>query len=421
MRNGTAGAVRDIAGIDCPLDAQPMPTQPPLPSELAAPPSLTAASRSLKKVWPALALALGLALAGMVVGYGVGKGLRLAGGGAPPAWSLSGTEPLWVGLAVVLGLWAVLAVHELGHLLGGMSAGWKPALLCVGPLRLDFGPRGVRTSFNRSLGTWGGLAASVPPVGMAHPQGLARMVAGGPLASLLLALLAGALAFASQGLWSLGWGLLSFASGAIVLATLIPTHLGGFRSDGAQLLAVWRRDPAVAERLALSTLWTQSVAGVRPRDWDRAAIEAASAAKNDPQVRLLGALMLAQASLDRRDMDAAHRDFTAYARLLHQGGLACMAAPLRPALQLPVVVYLGQFLRDAAAARAWLLASPGGMSEAHAQAHARAAVALAEGHATLARREAEAALALGPKSQDPGAWAAAQDDLQALLRALPAG
>lgn len=396
-----------------------MSTQPSLPLELAAPPSLTAASSSRRTIWPALALALGLALAGVLVGYGVGKALRQASVGAPPAWNLGGVELFVAGSALALGLWAVLAAHELGHLLGGWLAGWKPALLCVGPLRLDFGPQGVRTRFNRSLGTWGGLAASVPPVGKADAGGLACMVAGGPLASLLLALLAGALAWASPGSWALGWGLLSFTSGAIVLATLIPTQLGGFRSDGAQLLALWRRDPAVAERLALSTLWTQSVGGVRPRDWDRAAIEAASAAQNDPQVRLLGALMRAQASLDRRDLDAAQRDFAVYARLLHQGGLACMAAPLRPALQLPVVVYLGQFARDAAAARAWLLASPGGLSEPHAQAHARAAVALAEGHEALARREAEAALALGAQSQDPGAWSAAQDDLQALLQALP--
>jgi len=176
----------------------------------------------------------------------------------------------------------------------------------------------------------------------------------------------------------------------------------------------------VAERLALSSVWTQSMAGVRPREWEAGAIHAALAAEHDPQVRLLGALMKAQAALDRRDGPASQRDFLAYAELLHQGGLQGVAAPLRPALLLPLVVYLAQFEGQASAARAWFEAAKGGMSEPHALAHARAALAWAEGRPVEALAEAERALAAGPQSQDPGAWAAARDDLLALQERLRA-
>lgn len=393
---------------------------PPLPQALIRPPAVTSVRRRSGAVWVTAVLVGTLSVA---VGYGVGKALKHSMGSALSMSNFQAPAPVGLVLGAVLALWVVLAVHELGHLIGAQSAGWKPALFCVGPLRIDFGTQGARVSFNRAWGTWGGLAAAVPPPERATPQGMARVVAGGPVASVVLALVGVGmvgLAAPPHGWVALGWGMVAFSSGAIALATLIPSQLGGFRSDGAQLWALWRRDPAVDERLALSTVWAQSMAGVRPRDWALTAIKTAMAAQHDPQVRLLGALMKAQASLDRRDLATAAGDFAAYAQLLHDGGFASLAATLRPALLLPVVVYLGQFRHESEAARAWLAVAAGGMAEPHAQAHGRAALAFAEGHWAQARTDAEQALALGAKSQDPGAWQAARDDLQALLRALPA-
>ncbi len=371
---------------------------------------------------PALLSTLALAIGGGTLGYFVlgewvlgrqALHLDMKGWGAGQ-WTV-------LGLGSVLALWLVLAVHELGHLLGARLAGWQPALWCVGPVRLDFSTGRTRLRWNRVLATWPGLAAAVPPAGRGTPGAWALVVAGGPAASLLLAAAAGWVALDMSGWSGLAWGGLAAISGAIGLATLVPSQLGGFQSDGAQLLSVWRRDPGTGERLALSTLWTQSMTGVRPRDWDASAIAAAAQAQTDAQVALFGALMQAQCDLDRRDLGAARCSFERYAQQLHaDGALARVAAPFRAGLMLPVATYLGQFVGHAAAAREWLEASSGGMVEPHARAHARAAVAWAEGRWADARLAAEEAFRLGASSVDPGGWVATETDLGDLLERLSA-
>lgn len=397
--------------IDAPPDSLPPALRHP-PQSLEAPPGRRTA------VWVTVALGVGggalgyLVLGELVLGR---QGLHLdMKGWGPAEWTT-------LGVGWLLALWLVAAIHELGHLLGARLAGWRAALWCVGPIRLDFAAGRMRLSLNRALSTWPGLAAAVPPRGRDTPSAMALVAAGGPLASLLLAAAAAWVAMGTSGWSGLAWGGIAALSGAIGLATLLPSELGGFRSDGAQLLALWRRDPGAVERLAFATLWTQSMAGVRPRDWDPDALAAASQAQADGQVALFGALMQALATLDRRDPVAARHEFERYAERLHaKGALAQVAAPFRPGLLLPVAVYLGQFAGHAAAARAWWEASSGGTVEPHARAHARAAVAWAEGRWADARVAAEEARLLGQASIDPGGWQATQADLDELLERLDA-
>lgn len=182
----------------------------------------------------------------------LGAGLMLATDGAA-----GDMVPGPAFLAVALVIYMVsIAGHELGHLAAGALAGFRPLLLIVGPLRIERADDRVRAGLNRSLALAGGLALSAP-IGV---HDLRRrtivLVAGGPLASIMLGVQClafwsassaflearGSLAAAAAFSLLLG-GVVSLAIGIV---TLLPMRVGGFYSDGARLLRLLRDDDETA-------------------------------------------------------------------------------------------------------------------------------------------------------------------------------
>lgn len=98
-----------------------------------------------------------------------------------------------------------------------------------------------------------GLALAIGPF-IGSELGDNRLVlniAGGPLASLLLAIFAvAAIAYVEPRLAAYCLTVAATSFG-IFLVTLIPVRAGGFMSDGMQLIDVWRGGTAVVERSAL--------------------------------------------------------------------------------------------------------------------------------------------------------------------------
>ncbi len=88
----------------------------------------------------------------------------------------------------MLAAWIALAVHECGHLAAGLLAGWRFDLLVIGPLRLarESGGR-VRLGWNRDPAMFGGAGGATPTRTTGLRNAMAMFVAGGPLASLLVA------------------------------------------------------------------------------------------------------------------------------------------------------------------------------------------------------------------------------------------
>lgn len=82
----------------------------------------------------------------------------------------------------------VLAIHELGHLMGAFSRGMKFLLFVVGPFQWIRTADGIRFSLVFNLGNFGGLAAALPNPDQAMAPQLKRLVIGGPLSSLLLSI-----------------------------------------------------------------------------------------------------------------------------------------------------------------------------------------------------------------------------------------
>ncbi len=367
-----------------------------------------------------------LALAGAVAGYFVGRyGAMMF---RAPELGPVGKA----GLVATLPLVWLLAVawHEAGHLVGGWAVGGRFLLYIVGPFRWQRTPSGVRFSWNRRLNLAGGLAACLPTDDRDLRRRMAVMVAGGPLASLGLALLALA---AVPGLQAAGWAwgerwatLVGFVSLVILAVTAFPGEAGGFKTDGRRFFALLRRDAAADQEAALLSLTVRSLGGTRPADYP-AAIVAASIAVDDGSLNAVyghftafhhaadrGDLRQAQRHLDRvmagegvmppfmRDLARAE-----YAWLLAEAALA--AAP-------------GEGTTLAQAGRTWLDGVGPVDFDPATRLRAEAAVLLAEGRTAEAARQARAGLAaLATRSLAPVRSPFAADALAAILRRAEAG
>ena len=158
----------------------------------------------------------------------------------------------WILLAFPFLMLIVLGVHEIGHLIGGLSRGMRFLLLIVGPFGWHASASGPRFEWNTNVALMGGLAATLPTeTGASLRRQLLVMIAGGPLASLLLAIFAvAAIAYVEPRIAAYCL-IVAATSFGIFLVTLIPTRAGGFMSDGMQLIDVWRGGTAVVERSAL--------------------------------------------------------------------------------------------------------------------------------------------------------------------------
>jgi hypothetical protein len=203
------------------------------------------------------------------------------------------TITAWDLLAVPVLTLFVLGVHELGHLLAGLSQGMRFLLLIFGPFQWHASESGIRFAWVTRLGLMGGLAATIPTeIGPRLDRQLAVMIAGGPVASLLLAGAALALAIGADGRIAAYGAFVAVASFGIFLVTAIPMRGGGFMSDGMQLLDVARGRRSVRERTDLLRVFAQSLAGVRPRDWAPDAVDAVIALDSDEPLRRIAAWQL---------------------------------------------------------------------------------------------------------------------------------
>lgn len=204
-----------------------------------------------KSPWKALATALLMGGAGALLGF---YGITLIKSYLPLQWFAPQNTGEKIGL-VALGFFAVwfsIAIHELGHLGAGLAQGFRMALYTAGVLGVRGKERGVRFFFNRQVSLMGGVAATFPEHLESGPElrrKFVRIVAAGPLSSLLLSAVALlALYFILQrpadtpslaARFSVFFLLITgLVSGVIFLATMIPSSGGGFMSDGARLLSL---------------------------------------------------------------------------------------------------------------------------------------------------------------------------------------
>ncbi len=323
----------------------------------------------------------------------------------------------WDLLALPLAILLVIAVHEAGHLAGGVSRGMRFLLYIVGPFQFSRGADGgihFRWAFN--LGTFGGVAACLPDTRRPLADQLPRMILGGPLASLLLALLGIGLGVTAEGRTA-GYGLIVAAlSTSIFLVTAVPLRSGGFMSDGAQWLEMRRGGAAVAERQRLTVLMGQSTGGTRPAQLDASLIEECLQTESGEPLRQVATRYFALLhAWDRGDLASAGASadwLGAHVDGYPQG--------FRQGLAIELALYAALVRGDAAAAGEWLSRARGGVVEPSRRALAEAAFAVVEGRDREARAALDRARGLLGRGSDAGLAIFSRDQIDALQRRLDA-
>lgn len=316
----------------------------------------------------------------------------------------------WDLLALPLLILIVLATHEIGHLAGGMAQGMRFLLLIVGPFVWQASGSGTKFEWNTSPALMGGLAAALPT---AQGDPLRRqwlwLIAGGPLASLLLAILGAALIPFSDPRFAAYLLFVAATSFGIFVVTLIPVRAGGFMSDGMQLIDVWRGGRGAMERGALMQIFAQSLNGVRPRDWDPSVMEELSRiGSGDPLRRTGGELYLLARAMDRRD-DA---DIARYRALL-EDSIGEYPPGFRQSVHIELAL-CAWLAGDADAVRRHIAASKGGIVEKSRRLLAQAALAKLEGRDADCERDRLLAIKALADASDAGQARLTEDQLAML-------
>jgi hypothetical protein len=302
----------------------------------------------------------------------------------------------------------VIAIHELGHLLGGLSQGMRFLLLIFGPFQWNATENGVRFRWVTKLGLMGGIAATLPVRMDNLRQQLIPMIAGGPLASLGLAMLAAVLSFSATGRIA-GYGaIVALLSLAIFLVTAIPFRAGGFMSDGMQLLEMRRDGPSVIERADLIAVMATSLGGVRPRDWDAALMARLESMNSTEPLRLLACWMM----LLQRAMDCGNASQAAHYAKALAARIDDYPDGFRQSLHIELCLEAA-LRQDREAAEQHLAKTKGGVTERSRLELARALVCALQGDTAAAVKHREAGQRTLRQAMDPGLALLTADQLAA--------
>jgi hypothetical protein len=244
-------------------------------------------------------------------------------------------------------------------------------------------------------------------------------VAGGPFASLLLAVLlwqvvssqmiaivafasplapaylaaAGVNAPGSRGVAAVAAGLtlaVLYMSAVSLLSAVfgtIPLKYHGRPNDGLLVLRAWRQGAAFERQLALGALQGYVTMGWRPRRWSASLVQRALALASDPVTEYWACIYAYYWAFDTDDAAGAgahlDRAMELYPSLARGPG----------AITLEAAYYLARHRGDVAAARAWAERGSGSRHEAFMRPRAEAAILQAEGRPIEALAIAEAGLA----------------------------
>lgn len=193
----------------------------------------------------------------MTEGYGTGAGL------------------FFLGCSAVLAGFAGVVVHEAGHVLGGLWAGFRFQAMAIGPIKLD---RRFRVSRHRGpLAGSGGWVGMLPGKRDHLRLRTLALVAAGPASSLLWGCAVLLLPF-SKGLASQTFILGSLLGGVI---ELLPIRCGAVAFDGWRIWGLLRNREWSERWLALMTLNADIYDGTMPEALPAQALANAVAMRDD--------------------------------------------------------------------------------------------------------------------------------------------
>ncbi len=320
--------------------------------------------------------------------------------------------------AAIAAYYLTMAIHELGHVAGGLLAGLRFVMLSVGPLRVTRQGWGVRLDLNESRFWLGGFSLGVPTDDYALRRRVAMAAAGGPFSNAVQLVLVCLLMLNRQRAPIAVWpgallDLLVLFSTTSVLLTAWPRRMGAVTADGAKLLTLLKGGPQAERLTTIYALTGASTSGVRPRDLNPVWLQRALSPADESAEEASANFFCYFHALDAADLPAA-------AAYLDRALLLCqkLPQPQRVAYFLEAAYFEARHGGSAAAARAWLdqvKAKEGLLVEPHTRWRAKAAVLLAEGHPKAARDHAKQGLAVIGRSFDLGGAITERDLLNEII------
>lgn len=287
---------------------------------------------------------------------------------------------------LVLFVWTHLLVHEAGHVLAGLSRGMRLFAAGIGPFRVERTVAGWRMRRTRGIAGIGGFAAMVAAPGRPpRRRDQAIYLLGGVTGNLVAA--AAALPIALSTHWSMVFAWLFVGVGVFyAVLNLLPFRSGGWRTDGLNLLALWRNPREAVLHRQIQAIVGSALAGARPRDWPADELPTVEPT-DDPVLRRSALLLRLSWALDAGERDVA-------AAIAPQIVAAYGDAPdgVRQNLAIMMATYAAQQLRSECLLAAWLPRSEGTLFGLDAQRHWLRAE-LAALHADTAAAADESALA----------------------------
>ncbi len=203
-------------------------------------------------------------LIGIIIGLVAGLAPLIPGSRSVlPQWHWPSVNPL----LLIPALYAAIAAHETGHFLAGRLAGLNAGGISVGPF--VFLKSGATWLFRFDRGRWlTGFLVPLAPPGDSHPSQYVWLLAGGPLASLALAVLTWLFwKWWGDGAWN--WaGTLFLAALVMAVSSALPASSGVHKSDCLRLWHFVRHPRRARAWMALVGLQTEDRKGIRPRDWN---------------------------------------------------------------------------------------------------------------------------------------------------------
>lgn len=309
----------------------------------------------------------------------------------------------------------VLIVHEVGHVLAGLWVGFEFRMITVGPFMLQKEGNKTRFRWNTRLNAAGGLALCLPKTEQNLKNNFIKFVAGGPIASLLFALLCLAIYYNGQTRSAQNFWLLSGTmSTMIFFTTIIPMRSKGFFSDGARILNLMKGGEDATIDLVILTTTIASSSGIRPRDLNVAPIQQIlNSEYPHPFIPYLHIYMYNH-WLDQQKSDKALAYLSAALEGIHNIPVGYQAM-----LWLDWAFHQAYYIQDISEAKKALAkAKISAVIPPHSVHKSKAAIYWAEGQHPAALQEANAALKALNQSTDKGSAIAEEEFLRSFINSL---
>ncbi len=320
----------------------------------------------------------------------------------------------------IVGFFIALALHELGHVLAGLSVGFDFRIYTVGPFMIEKEEGRLLFKWNRNLNTSGGLALCLPRNEHRLKPKFIRFIAGGPSASFLWGLIALVLywfiPFDSSNifLWSIEKLLVisSLSSFLVFLITIVPMRSGGFFSDGARIINLMKGGTQSELDFTLLQLSAQLYSGIRPRELNEKMMTHAINLSIDSPFKAYVHNMLYYHYLDCNELEKAKSQL-----YLYESYLDSIPKGYQATVWLDKAYFEALYNGDAANASEYFKKADIGAIIPKSQVlRTKAAIAFVAEEWDEAIRIAEEAIKALPKSMDKGTAVAEKEWLESIIQ-----